>query len=232
MKLMEKLPIAAAAVVLVVLALYIASFAQKQQTSEQVYDQVKELLATKGTQLSTIKMWTDQRTESGTLLRNGKTEIIITAAHFFSTNNADTECWYTMDGYRGSIKAVLPHPGSGSLGGKDIAFCIPGKSAKIKQFWSHPRDEQHWKVNLKSIPPFEVLLLEGNRKFSVMAELSDDETQPIYVIPRATHNGESGSGLITKGRFFVVKGNVPSSSLDFSQVLGVDQSSLMLVTEL
>lgn len=220
-------------VVSIITLLLLFFWYQREPTSQSIYEQATKMLKTEGTQVSTVNLWSkDNRKASGTLIKNGTTEIVITVAHFFSIRNPDTEFWYTVDDQKRSITSVFPHPKSSSSGEKDIAFCLPGKSKSIKNFWQLERDEVYLNPKVQACVPFDVRLLKNNQVFAVLGTVVYDNKDPLYIIPRITVDGESGSGLIALGRFFVIKGNITSSSLDLHRIFGVNQSNLTLVTEM
>lgn len=197
------------------------------------YENLKALIHTKGTTLSTVTIVSSQNHSlKGTLVRNGTTEIIVTAAHTFATRTPDSEYQYVLDGRNYTIQTVYSHPKPGAFGGKDIAFCIPGPSQRIRHFWKADIDTTYLNVMPCLVKEFTVTLLEGFVKMPIKGAISDNDSDQLYVVGNPSKDGDSGSGLVGDGRLFVIRGNIPSSSIDLSKQFGVETRFLTLLTEL
>ncbi len=201
---------------------------------ETEYSKIKTLVSTKGTHYSTVILLSSNNQFSGTLVRKDNTAVVITCGHTFKKGTHDRVYWYMLDGVSNSISTVYSHPKSDALGQKDIAFCIPGKPRKIRGFWENTTDTRHSNVSINRQGDMKGVLFFGLKRMTVVGNISSDAGAPLYLIPHKSIDGESGSGFISMPelRFFVIKGNIPESNIDFEQALGVDRNSISVVTEL
>lgn len=200
---------------------------------ETTYGKAKSALTTTGTHIRTLILRSgDGRTVSGTLIQNSDVKIVITAGHYFANTHQSTTYWYVLNGRTNYISRVFSHPRPGPLGPRDIAFCASGRRTTIRGYFATKRDTSYSDLVVSPCTPFQVTMLQGNIPLTVLGMLFRNPENPLYMAKYTTRDGESGSGLMSKGKFFVVSGNIQVSTTDFFPILGVSNKEITLITEL
>lgn len=200
---------------------------------ETAYVKIKAAPHTKGTHFRTLVLRSgDGRTASGTLIQNSEIDMVITAGHYFANTHPSTTYWYMLDDRTNYISRVFSHPRPGPLGPRDIAFCVSGKQRAISGYFATKRDTAYSGVTVLGSSPQQAVLLQGNVPLNIIGTLFRNPENPFCIIKYTTRDGESGSGLISKGKFYVITGNVPMSTEDLAPAFGAPLQELTLITEL
>ncbi len=202
---------------------------------ERTYSDLKRIIFTEGTVLSTVDLLCKSgRRASGTLVRNPVLNVktIITVGHYFSLDHKDEAYSYVLDGKMYPIHQVFSHPRPGPFGERDIAFCIPGTSRKIKSYAPITHNTRYKRPKVETCDVIKVTKFVENIPLEIIGILYQDIENPLHLIQYDGKDGESGSGLAGEQRFFVLKGNLSEGSTEVANALGVLSDKITILTEL
>lgn len=199
------------------------------------YEKVKNLVTTSGTRLSTVKLISEKgRMASGTLIRNGDFEVVVTVIHFFFHGQSGEKYQYILDGKNYNIAKVYSHPLPGPLENeRDIAFCFGGEPNIIgSNNMVTKRDTGYDNVSVSSCPTIKAVKMDGNIPVEIIGILFTNPNNPLHLFKYEGKDGESGSGVIGDKRFFVLKGFIKEGLDQINKALGTTNSHITILTEL
>jgi hypothetical protein len=203
---------------------------------KESYEKVKSLITTRGTRLITVKLISEKgRMASGTLIKNGDFEVVITVIHFFFNGGPSGDKYqYILDGKNYNITKVNSHPLPGPLNSeRDIAFCFGGEPNVIgNNNNADKRDTSFNNIGVSRYPNIKALKMDGSIPVEIIGILFTDPKNPLYLFQYDGKEGESGSGVIGDKRFFVLKGYIKDGLDQVNKALGITNSSITILTEL